>query len=126
MHQPEPTRPILPSIILACGALVLAFAAQAQVQAQAQVSTDANVPAATAARQAAEIARGDPARWHQEDTTAAARLRTIRKETAAALQENLGACKAVPAGARAACVQQARATYRLEMAGASARAASGN
>lgn len=119
MHQPKTTRRILPHALLACGALVLAFSALAQV------SNDANVPAATAARQAAEIARGDPTRWHQEDSTAAARLRTIRKETAASLQENLEACKSVPAAERAACVKEARDTHRLEMAGASARAASG-
>jgi hypothetical protein len=55
----------------------------------------------------------------------AARLRTIRKETAAGLQENLGACKSAPAAERSACVKEARAIYQLEMAGAKARAASG-
>ena len=54
----------------------------------------------------------------------AARLRTIRKETVAALQENLGECKSRPAAERAGCVKEARATYQLEMAGAKARAAS--
>ncbi len=117
MHQPKH---FVKRALLACGALVLAGLAQGQV------STDANVPPATARQQAAEIARGDPARWHQEDTSVAARLRTIRKETAAALQENLGACKSEPASERAACIKEARSTYQLEMAGARARAASGN
>ena len=116
MHQPEH---FVQRVLFACGALVLA------ISAQAQVSTDANVPPSTARQQAAEIARGDPARWHQEDNTMAARLRTIRKETAAALQENLGVCRSGPAAERASCIKEARATYQLEMAGAKARAASG-
>ena len=116
MHQPEQ---FVQRVLFACAALALACAAQAQV------STDANVPAATARQQAAENARGDPPRWHQEDSSMAARLRTIRKETAAALQENLGVCKSGPAADRASCIKEARATYQLEMAGAKARAASG-
>lgn len=117
MHQPEPT---CLRAVVACGALLLAFAAQAQV------SSDRNVPAATANQQAGEIARGDPARWHQEDRSVAERLRTIRKETAAGLQENLGNCRTLPAAERGACVREARATYAQEMAGARARAAAGN
>jgi hypothetical protein len=117
MHQPEH---FIKRAAFACAALAVVLTAQAQV------STDANVPAATARQQAAEIARGDPARWHQEDATMAARLRTIRKEIAAGLQENLGVCRLEPAAERAACVKEARATYQLEMAGAKARAASGN
>ena len=105
--------------VLTCGAMALTLSAQAQV------SSDANVPAAAARKQSMEIAKGDPARWDQEDATMAARLRTIRKETAAGLQENLGACKSAPAAERSACVKEARAIYQLEMAGAKARAASG-
>lgn len=116
MHQPAH---FLKRAVFACGALAVV------VTAHAQVSTDANVPPATARKQALEIARGDPARWHQEDTTLAARLRTIRKEIGAGLQENLGVCKSSPAAERPACVKEARDTYQLEMAGAKARAASG-
>lgn len=116
MHQPEF---IVKRAIFAIGALALAFSAQAQV------STDANVPPATARKQAAEIAQGDPARWHRADATVAQRLRTIRKETAAGLQENLGMCKSMAAAERPACVKEARATYQLEMAGAKARASGG-
>jgi hypothetical protein len=105
--------------LIACGAMVFT------VSAHAQASSDANVPAAAARKQSIEIAQGDPARWHQEDATMAARLRTIRKEIAAGLQENLGVCKSSPASERSACVKEARATYQLEMAGAKARAAGG-
>ena len=102
--------------LLAGAALLLA------VTAQAQESSDRNVPPATARKQAAEISRGGPARWEQPDTSVAARLRTIRKETAAALQENLGNCRAQPAAERSTCAREARDIYRQEMAGARARA----
>jgi hypothetical protein len=115
MHQPDH---FSKRAVFACGALAVVVAAHAQA------STDANVPPATARKQTLEIAQGDPARWHQEDATPAARLRTIHKEIAAGLQENLGVCKSGPAAERPACAKQARATYQLEMAGAKARAAS--
>lgn len=83
-------------------------------------SSDANVPPATASKQAAEIARGDPARWFQEDASAAARLRTLHKEIGAALQEAQGNCRRGPAAERAACMKEARATYQQDMAGARA------
>ncbi len=118
MHQPVHA---LMRSALACAALLAGLSAQAQTP----VSSDQNVPPATANKQAAEISRGDPARWHQEDRSLAERLRTIRKETAAGLQENLGNCRALPAAERKACVREARATYATEMAGARARAASG-
>ena len=105
--------------VSAVGMLAVVMTAHAQVP----VSTDANVPPAAARQQAAEIARGGPSRWDREDTTAAERLRTIRKETAAALNENLGVCRSLPGAERPACVKEARATYQLEMAGARARAA---
>ncbi len=104
--------------LLGIGAFLLASAASAQA-----VSSDQNVPPATAKKQAMEVAAGGPARWDTEDTTIAARLRTIRKETGAALQENLGNCKALPATERGACVREARALYNEEMASARARAA---
>ena len=107
--------------VSACAMFAVVMTAHSQVQ----VSTDANVPPAAARQQAAELARGGPQRWDQEDTTPAQRLRTILKETAAALNENLGVCRSLPAAERPACVKEARATYQLEMAGAKARAASG-
>ncbi len=105
-------------------ALLLAGAVQAQTPAMPAEppSSDANLPAATLRHQQAEIARGDPARWFQEDASAAARLRTIHKEIVAGLQESLGACKRMAASERSACNAEARAIYKQEMAGARARA----
>ncbi|MES2901479.1 MAG: hypothetical protein V4723_17230 [Pseudomonadota bacterium] len=108
----------------AVAALLAALSAQAQTAPMAaeQASSDANLPAATLRHQKAEIARGDPARWSQEDATARARLRTIHKEIAAGLQESLGACKRMAAAERSGCNAEARAIYKQEMAGARARA----
>lgn len=98
--------------------------ASAQVDAtvKAQDSSDQNVPPATARKQAAEVATGDPQRWYREDTTPAARLRTIQKEIAAGLQEAQGNCKRQPTAERAACLKAARATYQKEMSEARSRA----
>lgn len=116
MKQPEPC--LLRALLVGC-ALTLSLSAQAQQ------SSDQNVPPATASKQAAEIKGGDPSRWYQDDSTPAERLRTIRKETAAALQENLGNCRALPAPERSACVREARNIYRQEMASARTRAMAG-
>ena len=107
-------------------ALLVGAALLLAVSAQAQESSDQNVPRATAQKQAAEVSRGGPARWEQPDLSVAERLRTIRKETAAGLQENLGNCRAQPPAERSACVREARDIYRQEMAGARARAMSGS
>lgn len=98
--------------------------ASASVQAGAapQDSSDQNVPAATARKQAAEIASGDPQRWFQEDTTPAQRLRTLQKEIAAGLQEAQGNCRRQPTAERASCLKQARAIYQKEMAEARGKA----
>lgn len=101
---------------LGLGALTLAC------YAQAQVSSDQNLPPAVARQQAAEVAQGDPARWYQEDVTPEMKLRTLRKEIAAGLQENLGACKSLPAPERRSCQQEARAIYQQDMAKARAQA----
>lgn len=79
------------------------------------VTPTQNTPAPIVRQQHAEIAKGDPARWHQEDVTMAARMKTMRKEAAAALQENMGACRSMPAAERSACVREARSTYQQEM-----------
>ena len=100
--------------------------AQAQTaEVPPPVSSDQNVPPATARKQAAEIAAGDPLRWSREDSDSAARMKTLRKETAAALQESLGNCRTVPKAERAACTKEARDIYRQEMAGLRARLAAG-
>lgn len=98
---------------------------QVPTPASTPVSSDQNLPPATARQQAAEITRGDPARWTREDTTSAAKLASWRKETRAALQESLGNCRRAPKAERAACNKQARDTYQQEMAGPTAQTVSG-
>jgi acyl-CoA reductase-like NAD-dependent aldehyde dehydrogenase len=63
-----------------------------------------------------EIAKGDPARWYREDTTAPEQARTLRKEIGAALAEAKLACKRNPAAERAACLKQAQDTYQRDLA----------
>ncbi len=89
--------------------------------AQDNTSTDSNVPAATAQKQAREIAQGDPARWFRDNPGMAARLRNLQKEIGAALQEAQGACRKLAASERSACMKDARATYQQDMAGARAQ-----
>lgn len=98
-------RHLVIGMAMACGAC----AAQAQ---------DQTTPPQNAQLQQQEIARGDPARWYQEDASAAAQLRTLRKEIGAALAEARLACKQVPAAQRTRCLQEARATYQQDMANA--------
>ncbi|WP_426196885.1 hypothetical protein [Massilia sp. DWR3-1-1] len=117
--------------VLACalfGAVAAAVGTSAQAQtapamapAVSATSTDANVPSATAQKQAREIAQGDPARWFRQDPGAAASLRRLQKEMGAALQEAQGACHQLPAAQRTACMNDARATYKKDMAGAQAQ-----
>ena len=73
-------------------------------------------PPGVAANQAAELARGDPARWTQPDANAAQRLRTLRKEAAAAYQEAKVGCREEPIGARKRCMNEARAAYEKDLA----------
>jgi hypothetical protein len=112
--------PVTSSLRALAGACALLAAVAAHAQS-APDSSDANVPPATAQKQAREIARGDPARWFREDATAAERLRTLQKEIGAGLQEAQGACRKLAAAERAGCMKEARATYQQEMAGARAR-----
>ena len=92
--------------------------------AHAQTNGDAVVDPVAARQQAHEIAKGDPARWHQEDATPQARLRTLHKELGAALQEAKNACKKTAAAERNACLQEARANYQRDMAQAKTMLAS--
>lgn len=96
--------------------------AQVETTPRSQDSSDQNVPPATARKQAAEVASGDPQRWYREDATPAARLRTIQKEIAAGLQEAQGNCRRQPTSERSACMKEARAIYQREMAEARTRA----
>ncbi len=85
----------------------------------AAIAAQANTtPPQNAQLQKQEIAKGDPPRWYQDDTTPAEQLRTLRKEIGAALAEATIACKQGPAADRGACLQEARATYRQDMANA--------
>ena len=84
--------------------------------AGAQTGGDATVSPPAASKQAREIARGDPLRWHLEDTTEAQRIRTRQKEIGAALNEAKNACRQGPAAERQACLKAAQATWQEEMA----------
>ncbi len=119
MKQPDQLS--LRALLGACA--LLAAVGPAQAQTATDTSTDANVPPATARKQASEIAHGDPARWYRDDATMAQRLRTLQKEIGAGLQEAQGACRKMPAAERAGCMKEARATYQQEMAAARAQVA---
>jgi hypothetical protein len=100
-----------------CAALLAA----ASITAIAQ-SSDATVPPAAAAKQAGEVQSGaDPARWHQQDDSRAARLATLKKEIGAAQAEAQRACSKEAASTRASCLADAKATYERDMAGAQAQ-----
>jgi hypothetical protein len=107
----RPSFPTLRAAALACALFCTSVAATAQ-------HSDRNVDPAVVNRQAAEIARGDPARWYRDDATSAARLRTLRKEMGAALQQAQNACRRGPKAERAECLQAARATWQHDMASA--------
>lgn len=122
----SPKRRLLHTIPAMLTLLLAAASVQAQQAASGampvvQDSSDENVPRATARQQAAEIAAGDPQRWYREDTTPAARLKTMQKEMAAGLQEAKGNCRRQPTSERAACLKQAQAIYQQDMAAARAK-----
>jgi hypothetical protein len=96
------THRLVLGVMMACAALA----------AQAQDTT----PQPNVQLQHQEIAKGDPARWYQEDTTASAQTRTLRKEIGAALAEARLACKKGPATERRACMKEAQETYQRDMA----------
>lgn len=98
------THRIVIGVMLACAALA----------AQAQDTT----PQQNVQLQRQEIANGDPARWHQEDSTDTARMRTLRKEIGAALAEARLSCKKGAAAERAGCMKEAQDTYQRDLANA--------
>jgi hypothetical protein len=106
------------STLAMAAATLLAMPAGAQVAN----SGDDNVDPALARHQAEELARGDPARWFQEDITPQEKLRTGSKEAAAALRENQADCKKLATRDRHDCMLQAQQTYREEMQRARQRA----
>ena len=104
-------------------ALALAglFAAVGAAQAQSQANGDGAVDKAVAAKQAGEIRHGDPSRWHQEDPSRQARMRTLQKEIGAAYEEAKKACGSAAKTERAACLKEARASYEQELKNAPAQ-----
>jgi len=64
----------------------------------------------------------EPERWTQEDVTLEQRFDTARKETLAAHQEELNACKDLPQTEQVACMSQAKAQLELELAQLKAKA----
>jgi hypothetical protein len=100
---------------------LLAAVGAAQARNQPQTNDDSTVAPAVKARQASEIRRGDPARWHKGDPTRQARLQTLQKEIGAAYAEAKKACGQNPAAERSACMKEARTTYEQDMKNAPAQ-----
>jgi hypothetical protein len=92
------------------------IAISAALMAGAAVHAQDTTPPQNSTLQQQEIARGDPARWSQPDTSNAARARTLRKEIGAALAEARQACAKGPASERSACLKDAQATYQHDLA----------
>jgi hypothetical protein len=112
MRQPQRS---WPAVALAAPLALLFVAVGAGARTQAQGNDDSTVGKAVAAKQASEIQRGDPARWHREDPSRQARLRILQKEIGAAYQEAKNACREGAAAERNACLKEARATYEQDM-----------
>jgi hypothetical protein len=98
--------PALLGAALACGS------------AAAQEAGARLTPPAVAAEQKAELARGDPQRWYENDATLRARLANLRKEIGAAYAEAKIACQKGPQAERAGCLKEARSVYRQDLANA--------
>jgi hypothetical protein len=102
-------------------ALLASAGALAQAQSQPQANDDSTVARAVKVKQAGEIRSGDPSRWHQDDATRQARLKTLQKEIGAAYAEAKNACRESAAAERPACLKEARATYEQDMKNAPAQ-----
>jgi hypothetical protein len=61
--------------------------------------------------------KGDPAQWYRDPQTEQARVQLQKQDIAAAYNESQAACKKLSTG-RSKCLNQARATYRHDMANA--------
>jgi hypothetical protein len=107
-------------LALAC-AFMLCGAAQAQNQSQNQSQDDTTVATAVAHKQAKEIQAGDPARWHQDDASRQAALKTLQKEIGAAYDEAKRACGKGPAAQRNSCLKTARQTWQDDLKNAPAQ-----
>jgi hypothetical protein len=64
----------------------------------------------------------EPERWTQEDVTLEQRFDTARKETVAAHQEAMNACKDMHPSEQTECTNQAKAQLELELAQLKAKA----
>ncbi|MEI8400499.1 MAG: hypothetical protein WCG12_06800 [Alcaligenaceae bacterium] len=64
----------------------------------------------------------EPERWTQEDVTLEQRFDTARKETLAAHQEAMNACKGMHPSEQTECASQAKAQLELELAQLKAKA----
>lgn len=96
-------RHIITGVMMACAALAAAHAQD-------------NTPPQNVSLQKQEIAKGEPARWSQPDSTKAQQERTLRKEIGAALAEAKQACQKGPSAERSACLKEAQATYQHDIA----------
>jgi len=96
-------RHIITGVMMSCAALCAAHAQDTTPPQNVQL-------------QQHEIAKGEPARWTQPDTTKAQQERTLRKEIGAALAEAKQACQKGPAAERGACMKEAQATYQRDLA----------
>jgi hypothetical protein len=96
-------RHIITGVMMSCAALCAAHAQDTTPPQNVQL-------------QQQEIAKGEPARWTQPDTTKAQQERTLRKEIGAALAEAKQACHKGPAAERSACMKEAQATYQRDLA----------
>jgi hypothetical protein len=96
-------RHIITGVMMACAALSAAHAQD-------------NTPPQNVALQKQEIAKGEPARWSQPDSTKAEQERTLRKEIGAALAEAKQACQKGPSTERSTCLKAAQATYQNDLA----------
>ena len=105
----------LDSIRWVAACLLAGAAACAGAQTGNAVGNDATVSAPAAAKQARDIARGDPVRWYREDTTDAQRMRTKQKEIGAALNEAKNACRQGPAAERPGCLKAAQDAWKKDM-----------
>ena len=99
----------------------LLASAGALAQSQPQAHDDSTVDKAVKVKQAGEIRSGDPSRWHKDDPTRQARLKTLQKEIGAAYAEAKNACRESAAAERPACLKDARATYEQDMKNAPAQ-----
>jgi hypothetical protein len=104
---------------LSMRAVLAAALCVTSLAAAAQSGGDSAVPPAVADKQKAEIAKGsDPARWHTGDDSYQARLQILKKEIGAAYAQAKTECGKLPKADRAACLKDAQATVKHDLAAA--------